>query len=76
MEINGLEKVREATVFHAGTALRDGTVVTAGGRVLAVTGMGKNRKEALEKAYSGIERINFEDAYYRKDIGYDLKNED
>lgn len=76
MEITGLDSVREATVFHAGTGLRNGTVVTAGGRVLAVTGMGMNRKEALEKAYSGIKHIDFEKAYYRRDIGYDLKKED
>ncbi len=57
-------------IFHAGTAMRDGQVVTAGGRVLGVTGTGKDFHEARESAYAIIDGISFEGAYYRTDIGY------
>ena len=50
----------------------DGEVVTAGGRVLSVTSYGKNMKEALQISYNNISKINFENSYYRKDIGFDL----
>jgi hypothetical protein len=52
--------------------LKDGKVLTAGGRVLAVTSLADNFKEALKKSYSRIEKISFENMYYRKDIGMDL----
>lgn len=71
-EIQGLEELageEEVVIFHAGTALKEGKVVTAGGRVLGVTGRGKNIEEAREKAYQAVERIKFADRYYRKDIG-------
>ncbi|HET9870668.1 MAG TPA: phosphoribosylglycinamide synthetase C domain-containing protein, partial [bacterium] len=71
--IEGLERaagVRDAFLFHAGTALKDGRVVTAGGRVLCVTGIGKTLKEALQKAYEAAGQLRFEGAHYRRDIGW------
>ena len=68
--ISGLDSAAEhAVVFHAGTAERDGQIVTNGGRVLGVTALGKNISEAINKAYSGVEKINFNAAHYRRDIG-------
>lgn len=72
IEINGLDsdgQVEEACVFHAGTALEDGVFKTAGGRVLGVTALGSDLKEALKKAYAAVEKITFEGAHYRTDIG-------
>lgn len=63
------EKETDCTVYHAGTALKDGRIVTSGGRVLGVTATAKNLKEAVEKAYKGIESVNFEGMFYRHDIG-------
>ena len=59
-------------IFHAGTREKDGEVLTAGGRVLAITSLANDFKEALKKSYSRIEKISFENMYYRKDIGMDL----
>ncbi|MDM9629909.1 phosphoribosylamine--glycine ligase [Robiginitalea aurantiaca] len=71
--IHGLDTIKGATVFHAGTARSsDGTTVTNGGRVLAVTALGTDFKEALRKAYGQASQITFEQAYYRKDLGFDL----
>jgi phosphoribosylamine--glycine ligase len=56
-------------VFHAGSAERDGTIVTAGGRVLTVVGSGSGYSEARRRAYEAVGRISFEGAHYRKDIG-------
>jgi len=67
-EITGLEKVKEAFVYHAGTALKDGKITTSGGRVLAVTTTGDSYEEAREKVYKEIEKIRFDGMYYRKDI--------
>ncbi len=67
--INGLEKVQDALVFQAGTSLKDGQLLTAGGRVLAVTGLGRDMAEALQKARAGAEAIEFEGKYFRRDIG-------
>lgn len=74
-EINGVTAIdsQDAIVFHAGTKLKDQTVVTSGGRVLAVTAFGDNFQKALEKSYENIEKISFEGIYYRKDLGFDLK---
>lgn len=70
--ITGLNSVTESLVFHAGTA-GDGPVVTTnGGRVLAVTSYGKNLDLALERSYRSLEKISFDDAYYRRDIGFDV----
>ena len=68
--ITGLDGEFDGKVFHAGTAGRDGSVVTAGGRVLGVTAMGDSVKQAQRKAYQIVEQIQFRDRYYRSDIGY------
>ncbi len=60
----------DCKVFHAGTAERGGEVVTSGGRVLCVTGLGETVGEAQQQAYTGVGRIRWQDAYYRSDIGY------
>lgn len=67
--ITGLENVRDSFVFHAGTALRDGEIVTNGGRVLGVTATAPTLDQAIEKAYADVHRISFENAHYRNDIG-------
>ncbi len=72
-EIHGLGENGEAMVFHAGTAAKDGKVLSAGGRVLAVSAYGKDLGDAMKVAYRGAESIDFEKAYMRKDIGGDLR---
>ena len=72
VEISGLNEdgqLSGVTVYHAGTSLRDGKYVTAGGRVLGVTALGASLPEALEKAYAGVDKIHFDGAQYRRDIG-------
>ncbi len=71
-QITGTEKVEGSLVFHAGTKLSNGKVVTNGGRVIAVTSFGKDFKEALQKSYQNMEKIHFDGMYYRKDLGFDL----
>ena len=71
-EITGLESVENAIVFHAGTKENGAQIVTNGGRVLALTSLAENYKEALENSYKNLEKINFQDMYYRKDLGFDL----
>lgn len=70
--IYGLNSIDSSLVFHAGTVADGPAVTTNGGRVLAVTSYGKDIKTALETSYSNIEKIEFENAYYRKDIGFDI----
>ena len=70
--VEGLDTVLDSNIFHAGTAIANGKVITAGGRVLSVTSLGKSMKEALKLSYDNISKINFENSYYRKDIGFDL----
>lgn len=73
-EISGLEQAYPDTlVFHAGTKRVDDKILTNGGRVIAVTGLGANMEEALAKANAAAEKINWTDRYYRRDIGFDLK---
>ena len=67
--IDNAEILHGVVVFHAGTKQADGQLVTSGGRVLGVTGIGATLQEALDHAYNGVERIHFEGAHYRKDIG-------
>lgn len=66
--IDEAEKLGDVNVFHAGTAAKDGKVVSSGGRVLGVTALGKTIADAQKKAYQAVEKISFEKAYYRKDI--------
>ena len=70
--ITGVEKVQDSIVFHAGTALKDGQVVTNGGRVIAVSSYGNNKEEALAKSFANAKLIEFKDKYFRSDIGFDL----
>ncbi|WP_308241402.1 phosphoribosylamine--glycine ligase [Prevotella sp.] len=70
--INGLDKVEGSVVFHSGTALKDGNVVTNGGRVIAVSSYGKDKAEALAKSFEEARKIEFEGKYFRCDIGQDL----
>lgn len=72
-EILGLDEVTDSILFHAGTVIEDHRVVTAGGRVLAVTSYGNNMDEALVRSYQSISRVCFEKCAYRKDIGFDLR---
>ncbi|MFN3752810.1 phosphoribosylamine--glycine ligase [Flavobacterium sp.] len=71
-EITGIENVKDSIVFHAGTKLENGKVVTSGGRVLAVTSFGDNFQEAIKKSYQNIDKLHFDKMYFRKDIGFDL----
>ena len=70
--ITGIENVDGSIVFHSGTALKDGQVVTNGGRVIAVSSYGKDKDEALRKSFEEAQKIIFTDKYFRRDIGKDL----
>jgi phosphoribosylamine--glycine ligase len=72
-EIN-IKETKETIIFHAGTSFRDGKLVTSGGRVLNVVGLGKSFKEAREKVYKDIQNIFFENMYYRKDIALEVED--
>lgn len=69
MDFGNVETMEDVTVYHAGTALKDGKLVTSGGRVLGVTATGKTLPEALEKSYKAVTEISFDGAFCRKDIG-------
>jgi len=71
-EITGLDAVEGSLPFHAGAVIKEGKVVTSGGRVLAMTSYGNTYQEALKKSYQNIEKLHFDKMYYRKDIGFDL----
>jgi len=73
--ITGLNGIHDSMVFHAGTKKDGPTVLSAGGRVLAVTSYGKSMSAALRTSYDNVQKINFDKAYYRKDIGFDLVEE-
>ena len=70
--ISGIDQVEGSIVFQSGTALKDGAVVTAGGRVIAVSSYGKDKAEALQKSFEEAQKIQFTDKYFRRDIGADL----
>lgn len=70
--ITGINDVEGSVVFHSGTAMKDGEIVTNGGRVIAVSSYGKDKEEALRKSFTEAEKIVYKDKYFRRDIGQDL----
>jgi phosphoribosylamine--glycine ligase len=71
-EIFGLDKIEDSLVYHAGTKIENGKLVTNGGRVLAITSFGNDFQEAIKKSYQNIDKLHFDKMYFRKDIGLDL----
>ena len=71
-EMSGIEAVDGSIVFHAGTASKDGQLVTNGGRVMAVSSYGTSKAEALAISFANAQKIQFEGKYFRKDIGFDI----
>jgi phosphoribosylamine--glycine ligase len=71
-EIFGLDKIEDSLVYHAGTKIENGKLVTNGGRVLAITSFGNDFQEAIKKSYQNIDKLHFDKMYFRRDIGLDL----
>jgi len=74
--IKGLDHVDSSRIYHAGTKIFNGTVITSGGRVLAVTSLGSTMHRALEKSLVNAEILEYEGKYYRRDIGKDLLSDE
>jgi phosphoribosylamine--glycine ligase len=72
-EVFGLESVTDSVVFHAGTAIKEGRILTNGGRVICVSSYGKTKSEALAKSFENANKISYKGKYFRSDIGFDLK---
>jgi phosphoribosylamine--glycine ligase len=70
--ITGLENIKDSIPFHAGAILKDGGIITSGGRVMAMTSYGQTYQEAIKKSYQNIGKLHFDKMYYRRDIGFDL----
>ncbi|GGZ89195.1 phosphoribosylamine--glycine ligase [Algibacter mikhailovii] len=70
--ISGVETIEDSIAFHAGAIIKDGNIVTSGGRVMAITSYGETYQEAIKKSYQNIEKLHFDKMNYRKDIGFDL----
>lgn len=71
-EITGTTTIEDSIVFHAGTIVKEGKLVTNGGRVIAITSLDVDYRKALKKSYQNIEKLHFDRMYYRTDIGFDL----
>ena len=71
-KITGVEQIEGSIAFHAGALLKDGDIVTSGGRVMAITSYGATYQQAIKKSYQNIEKLHFDKMNYRKDIGFDL----
>jgi phosphoribosylamine--glycine ligase len=74
-EIRNLDKIKNSIIFHSGTSLLDGKIVTNGGRVLAITSYGSDMLESLARTYRNADIIDFEGKTYRRDIGFDLSDQ-
>ena len=70
--ITGLDNVKDSVLFHSGTSVENGQIVTDGGRVMAVSSYGNDKEEALRKCFEEAKKIKFTDKYFRTDIGQDI----